>query len=356
MLIGMASLYITPRYGLFSIVTMLVFHITSLILCHHKIIPLINILSHNNYNINLQLSISSTAVLTITGYSIHKVIHSIFKKLQNAKDQVDKSLIDMERANNTLKINEKIHKRDLVMAKNVQSAFLISNPPNSDIYDIALLFKPMSEVSGDFYDFYYDNNTIEGVGIFDISGHGISSGLLTIIAKAIIYQNFMKYKKNGLTSIIENANKELINEIKSDHYLTGIMLHFNGDEIEYLNAAHPTALHKNKKQSKVKTINNSETNGTFLGIDLLKNSFSSHKINLDKGDSLLLFTDCLDESRNPEDKEFGLKGIINAFENAPDNSAEETLNFIVKEFYNYTQKENQLNDDLTIILIQKKIH
>ena len=53
-------------------------------------------------------------------------------------------------------------------------------------YEIAYYNKAMAGVSGDFYDFYYNNTSLEGFGIFDVSGHGLASGLVTMLAKNII--------------------------------------------------------------------------------------------------------------------------------------------------------------------------
>ena len=70
------------------------------------------------------------------------------------------------------------------------------------------------------------------------------------------------------------------------------------------------------------------------------------------GDSILLYTDCLSESRNKEGKEFGYEGITRSFSNA-DGAAQFQLDSILADFEKFTEGV-PVNDDLTIIVLKKK--
>jgi sigma-B regulation protein RsbU (phosphoserine phosphatase) len=48
----------------------------------------------------------------------------------------------------------------------------------------------MSGISGDLYDFYLDDDTLSGISLFDVSGHGIASGLITMLAKSILFRTY----------------------------------------------------------------------------------------------------------------------------------------------------------------------
>ena len=76
--------------------------------------------------------------------------------------------------------------------------------------DIA--FKPMSGVSGDLYITFISENKLEGIGIFDISGHGIASGLVTMLVKNIIENEFQKGINLPLNEVMDTINERIIIE------------------------------------------------------------------------------------------------------------------------------------------------
>ena len=63
--------------------------------------------------------------------------------------------------------------------------------------------------------------------------------------------------------------------------------------------------------------------------------------------------DCLNETKNSSGEEFGYSRIMDAFQNAPEGPPQEMKESIMSEFYGFTQKENNLNDDLTMILVKR---
>ena len=72
--------------------------------------------------------------------------------------------------------------------------------------------KPLAGVSGDLYDIFYTGNHLNGLGIFDVSGHGISSGLVTMLVKNIIEQEFHDGSNEKLEDVMYIINDRLIEE------------------------------------------------------------------------------------------------------------------------------------------------
>ena len=123
----------------------------------------------------------------------------------------------------------------------------------------------MAGVSGDLYDFYLEDNVLTGVSILDVSGHGIASGLITMLARTIFYRNFAAGKEEDLSEILEKSNRHLIKEIGNvDYYLTGILLRFKQDSVEYVNAAGTTAYFSPANLSSVTSISNDGTGRTIM--------------------------------------------------------------------------------------------
>ena len=71
------------------------------------------------------------------------------------------------------------------------------------------------------------------------------------------------------------------------------------------------------------------------------------------GDELFLFTDCIEESRNKYEEEYGKSRVLNACDNATGNSSGELLNSIMNKFFEFLGDEN-ICDDLTCIMVRRK--
>jgi sigma-B regulation protein RsbU (phosphoserine phosphatase) len=216
----------------------------------------------------------------------------------------------------------------------------------------------MSGVSGDFFDFYMKDDKVDGAGLFDVSGHGISSGLLTLIAKSIIYRNFRNMENEKLGMLMNSINKALINEIgQTGYYITGILLRFKESVVEYANSAHPHMLFRKAHSGKVGKVIPHDGDGivgNFLGVSAMEEEYKSLGVKLNQGDCVFLYTDGLADMKNPQEEPFEDERILQALKDAPGETAQGIVDYVVKVFYDFTQKKNGPTDDLTVICIRKK--
>jgi sigma-B regulation protein RsbU (phosphoserine phosphatase) len=272
--------------------------------------------------------------------------------------EIESQKLAMRELNNKLTDAAEIQKKDLLLAAQVQSNLLFKVPPAVKDYDISFYYEPCSSVSGDFYDFYTETSDqfLSGLVLADVSGHGISSSLLTVLSKPIFYRMFHKNRNKPLDEVLEKTNKQIIKEVHdSGNYLTCILLRIDKNHIEYINAAHPDILIKRASENTVHWgfKKGEELQGTMLGIGDVQLYGEPVSIVLDKGDFVVVYTDCLIESRNRKDVLFSdedLKSVVHAL---PNNiSAEEACRAIVDSLKIHMET-TPLNDDLSVIVIKK---
>jgi sigma-B regulation protein RsbU (phosphoserine phosphatase) len=315
----------------------------------------------------LVIILSMTYVLLHRFVNLHEEVEylniNLEEKVKLRTSELNDTMLELRNTNNKLTATNKelnyahqIAERDMNMATNVQSSLFPKEPPKGLDWDISFIFKPMSGVSGDFYDFYVKDNKLNGLILMDVSGHGVASGLITMIGRTIFHRTFYNLKKKKLNQIVDSANNNLISEIgELDNYITGIMLRFNDNFVEYVNAGHPDLYLKKSKN--VISVDSEKENfkGFFLGFSRMKKKAEMIKFKMVKDDCLLLYTDCLFESGTPESKGdfYGEERIINSFKNVPEGSSNEILEHIMNDFYSHTQAKS-LNDDLTVIVVKKK--
>ena len=295
--------------------------------------------------------------------SLDKKVEDRTKELQDTKNEIEIAYKELESTNNDLlsahKELEETHtviKKDMEMAANLQASFFPKKAPNTDEWETAFIFKPMAEVSGDFYDFFIVDEKLYGTALFDVSGHGIASGLITMIAKSVLIRNFTRYREMMLNQLMQRINRDLIHEIGNvDNYVTGILLRLINDKIEYVNAGHTDLFIKNGQTGEVKIVQSEDKSfrGHFLGIEAMDEAYTLIRFKVKPGDTLFLFTDCLTESINSSGEEYGIDRLLKIFSQlGPDLPAQVQLDAIIKDLYQHIGSE-ELRDDLTAITLKK---
>lgn len=269
--------------------------------------------------------------------------------------EVQEKTREITKKNRLLQRQQMIQERDMKMAELVQKSFYPSKAPCKNGWETSFIFKPMASVSGDLYDFYFDKDKkFCGIGLFDVSGHGVASGLVGILSKYLAEKIFIKNRQKPLEKLIQEFSETLAQEKGSvENYLTGIFLRLNQNQVEYVNGGHTDVLLKNAKTGKVEILGGKDGKfrGMFLGMPGLPSDGCSTVLRqMEAGDVLLLYTDCLVESRNSSGEELGQERLFKILEECPAKNSKETLAFIVEKFKNFT-KGVPLRDDLTIIVL-----
>jgi sigma-B regulation protein RsbU (phosphoserine phosphatase) len=275
--------------------------------------------------------------------------------VKSAKKTLEEMNRDLLQVNSKLETFHESAVVDMELASNVQSTIFPGIPDNTSGWDIALTFKPLMGLSGDFYDFYYSGEKLSGLSLFDVSGHGVSSGLITMFAKPIIYRLFNKMNSIQLGAVMGRANEMMYDEIGDlDNYITGLILRFSGNKIEYANAGHPDLLYKKNGNSSIKIMatDNDSVKGKPLGIFNKGVYYSTVKFDIEKDDVLLAYSDCLIESMNTRGEFYGLNRLINSLNNIKGGTSHEIMDHILKSFYSFIDRDS-INDDLSIIVARK---
>jgi sigma-B regulation protein RsbU (phosphoserine phosphatase) len=146
-----------------------------------------------------------------------------------------------------------------------------------------------------------------------------------------------------------------ISEDKGDieNYLTGALLRINDNKIEFINAGHPKVFLRTAKNGKCYPIQlkgENENNG-IIGFGDIEQEYKALKFNVQKGDSIIIYTDCLNESVNKDGEQVTEERIAQAFEDAGIGSAKSKLDYVLSRFNKFTEGTN-IKDDLTVIVLQ----
>ena len=265
---------------------------------------------------------------------------------------------------------KELSEANYVLSKGLESVAQVQKnvlPPKEKLFkgwDFSAIYCPLdNNVSGDFYDFYYTEEKLDGIGIFDVSGHGITAGLMTILSKGIITQHFVNglEQKIPLTQVLEEINETYIKEkVNVDNYITGLLFTFSIFDsndvchIQMVNAGHPYPLFydsKNQTVTEIKYENQNEQYG-IIGIEGLDVSFPTVNFEASINDVLVCFTDGITEAMNVDNKDFSKDRIIEILEKNAKLSAHEIGQMIMSELEMFT-KGTKIHDDITLIVLKR---
>lgn len=246
--------------------------------------------------------------------------------------------------------------QEIELAGFVQKSFYKIDTSELKDWELNIAFKAMAGVSGDLYIVFMSENKLDGIGIFDISGHGIASGLVTMLVKNIIEQEFRKGIKKPLNEVMTKINDRIITEKGSiENYLTGMLIRFNKDNYELVNAGHPKAILYKSQAGEVAPIEQEGINQFgAIGIPDFPINFETVKFNMNKGDELVLYTDGITECTNSEKQYFGVDGVLSVFKENIWKNVESQVNALPAALEKFSGTDN-FNDDITYIILKKLV-
>ena len=206
-------------------------------------------------------------------------------------------------------------KSDLAVASEIQQAILPRIfppfPENEQQLDIAALMHAAKDVGGDFYDFFrIDDNRI-GFVIADVSGKGIPASIFMAVSRTLIRATGIR--GGSPAECISYSNKLLSNESVDCMFVTvfyGIYTISTG-EITYCNAGHNPPLIL-KPSGEVEELP-MPTDSLVGAIQDMK--YHDETLTLKPGETLVMFTDGVNEAMNADYKEYGddrLKACLKA--------------------------------------------
>lgn len=238
-------------------------------------------------------------------------------------------------------------KRELELAAQIQQTLLPKSTPDVAGLRIDSFYQPCREVGGDIYDFFKLPGDKCGIMLADVSGKGVPAAMITAAVHAYVHALVETYRDPA--TFCQRLNKLLHRSTPSSSYATMTFVEYDPGEamIRYTNCGHlPGMLMKSSEIEKLMPT------GTVLGL-LADGNFSAAEVPLQKGDTLLLYTDGLSEAAvadggDEEDpEEFGLERIERVCHGHLDSNGG-LLEILFEEVKMFTN-DTSFDDDLTMI-------
>lgn len=195
--------------------------------------------------------------------------------------------------------------KEIELAREIQLSLLPGTSLNKENLEVYSFAHTAKEVGGDYLDIIEtDQGTY--VVIADVSGKGLSAALYMVRLQALV-NLIVKKEHPSPKELFLQLNDFIKSNSKDKTFVTGCAAFFPKDEqhFEYIRAGHNIPIYYNKERDAIFKL---KSNGFALGMTstkMLAQNMEVKKFQFKPGDSVLFYTDGLNEARNKRGEEYG---------------------------------------------------
>lgn len=297
--------------------------------------------------------ISIIMVFVLLGFSF--ILIKNIREKQRKNKQINDQKAQIEDQHKLLAQKNKDTIDSIIYAKRIQDALLKGESiASKKLPDHFIYFQPKDIVSGDFH-WIYEQENYWYVAAVDCTGHGVPGAFLTMLGTAYLNEICSNYKNITPADVLNKLREKIIHELNQDGKKTDTKdgmdislarINLTDYSIDWAGANNPIYYFHNNELNVIKA--------DKQPIGYVENSspFTNHTIQLNKGDSIYLFTDgYADQFGGPKGKKFKysqLKEKIIAFQNKPMKEQKQVL----EKVFNEWKGDLEQIDDVCIIGIK----
>ncbi len=218
--------------------------------------------------------------------------------------------------------------------------------------DIAAYMEPADEVGGDYYDILMYKGRIT-IGIGDVTGHGLESGVVMLMVQTAI-RTLLVYGETDPIRFLDTVNRVIYDNVQRmqiDKMLTLSLINYS-DGVLKLCGQHEEMIVV-RKDGQIELVNTIDC-GMLVGImDDIADFIDETSVALEPGDGAVLYTDGITEARDMADTLYGLTRLCDVISRSWTGSAEEVMQKVVEDVRRFIGGQ-QVYDDITLVVLKRQ--
>ena len=268
---------------------------------------------------------------------------------------IEKAISQINFVHESLKEHAQLEslKKDLTTARDIQQYILPRVfppfPEDSDKVDIYASMVAAKDIGGDFYDFFRVDDDHIALVIADVCGKGIPAALFMAVSRTIIRSKGMQ--GYSAAACLTESNRLLAAYSVENMFVTVFYAIYNTKTglVSYTNAGHnpPHLLRRNGTVSELPISTN-----TIVGVfdDL---EYHEDTIQMEHGDTLVMFTDGVTEATDAEFQEFGPERMDSILCQNADAECQHIVEAVRAGIMDFVGEAEQ-SDDITMLVMKRK--
>ena len=218
--------------------------------------------------------------------------------------------------------------------------------------EIAGFMEPADEVGGDYYDVLENNGQLK-IGIGDVTGHGLESGVLMIMVQTAV-RTLTESNQTDPKKFLEILNRTIYKNAQrmdSDKHLSLCLIDYQKGKLR-LSGQHEeiVLIRSGGEIERIDTIDL----GFPIGLEETIEEFVFQvEIDLEPQDILVLYTDGITEAENDRGMQYGLERLCQMVKNNCNYSADKIRQLAIQDVKNHIGI-HKVYDDITLVILKKK--
>ena len=218
--------------------------------------------------------------------------------------------------------------------------------------DIAGHMHAAVEVGGDYYDVLQHDGRVR-IGIGDVTGHGLESGVVMVMTQSIVRALLSNGDTDPARSL-SALNRVLFDNVRrmgSDKNMTLCLLDYAAGEFK-VSGQHEEIIVV-RRDGTVELVDTIDL-GFPVGLEEeIADFIGETTVRLEPGDGVVLYTDGITEAANSADEQYGLERLCEVVRKHWVKSAEAIKEAVVSDVMQYIGQQT-IYDDITLVVAKQK--
>src|SRR5919202_3795287 len=274
------------------------------------------------------------------------------KTLQYVKQM--KQALEQERYLKRLEAENLRLSTELDIARQLQQMLLPTKEELSQMseLEIAGFMKPAQEVGGDYYDVLQHDGKVK-IGIGDITGHGLESGVLMLMVQTAV-RTLLTQQENDSVKFLNTINRTIydnLQRMRCDKNLTLALVDYQKGVL--------TLSGQHEQMIVVRSSGSLELIDTIdLGFPIgltedISDFVAEARVQLNPGDVVVLYTDGITEAEDINGVQYGLERLCEVVRKRWQSSANEIKQAVIGGVQQHIG-EQKVYDDITLLVLKQK--
>ena len=316
-------------------------------------------LTHKDYDI--RVSVTGRDEVAQVGAAFNSMAREIRDYTETLEHRVRERTSELASANDEIqRLYEKLRDENVRMgaeldvARRIQMMVLPTEAELGGIpdLDIGSHVEPADEVGGDYFDVLYTPGGAK-IGIGDVTGHGVESGVLMLMVQSVgraLYERGID-DPPAFLEVLNRAIFKNMERTKSDKHLSLAFLDVEDEKVT-ISGQHEEVIIIRRDG----TVSRLDTMDLGFPIGLEENIgdfISSTTLPFTSGDMIILYTDGITEAESEAGELYGIERLIDSAERAHDKTASEAVADIIRELKAHIGKQ-KVHDDITLVVLKHR--
>jgi sigma-B regulation protein RsbU (phosphoserine phosphatase) len=200
-------------------------------------------------------------------------------------------------------------------------------------------------VGGDYYDFELEEGQLL-LALGDVSGKGTGAALLMAVLRASVRAH---WSSGSPADAMDRINRTICQNVPPNKFVTFVLGRLDpaSGRLDYVNAGHNAPLLVRADGS----VESLDVGGMVLGV-FEAAAYAQGQVQLDPGDTLIVYSDGVTETWSARGEEFGEKGLAAIVNRGKGLDAASLQNEILRELDRYASGA-RATDDRTLIILKR---